>query len=130
MAEIQEVQADLLVVGADLATPPEASPAVAARTRRVEAAQAARLEAWIDRLQAETAPLTTFILPGGSAGAAALHVCRAVCRRAERRVIALAAAESMSPLVIVYLNRLSDLLFVLARWVNVREGAAEPTWSE
>jgi cob(I)alamin adenosyltransferase len=128
-AEIQGVQADLLVIGADLATPPEASAAAAARTRRVEAAQAARLEAWIDRLQAETAPLTTLILPGGAAGAAALHVCRTVCRRAERRVVALAAAESVNPQVIVYLNRLSDLLFVLARWVNAREGAAEPTWS-
>src|SRR6266849_3199393 len=90
-AEIQEVQADLLVIGADLATPPEAS-----------AAAAARMETWIDSLQAETAPLTTFILPGGAAGAAALHVCRAVCRRAERRVVALAAAEAVNPPVIVY----------------------------
>lgn len=125
-AEIQAVQAELLVIGADLATPPEAS--AAARARRIEAEQIARLEAWIDRLTAETAPLTTFILPGGSPAAAALHVCRTVCRRAERRVVALAAAESVNPQVIVYLNRLSDLLFALARWVNAREGAAEPAW--
>jgi cob(I)alamin adenosyltransferase len=122
------VQADLLVIGADLATPPDASAAAAARTRRVAAAHVTRLEEWIDRLAAETTPLTTFILPGGSPGAAALQVCRAVCRRAERRVVALAAAEPVSPQVVSYLNRLSDLLFTLARWVNAREGVAEPAW--
>lgn len=125
---LHRVQADLLVIGADLATPPDASAAAAARTQRIAAAQTGRLEAWIDRLDAETALLTTFVLPGGTAGAAALHVCRTVCRRAERRVVALSAAEPVNPEVVVYLNRLSDLLFVLARWVNAREGAAEPAW--
>jgi cob(I)alamin adenosyltransferase len=125
---LQGVQADLLVIGADLATPPDASAAAADRTRRVGEAQVTRLEEWIDRLDAQTTPLTTFILPGGSPAAAALQVCRAVCRRAERRVVALAAAEPVSPQVVVYLNRLSDLLFTLARWVNAREGVAEPVW--
>jgi cob(I)alamin adenosyltransferase len=125
---LQGVQADLMVIGADLATPPDASRAAAARTRRADMAHVARLEEWIDRLETETTPLTTFILPGGSPGAAALQVCRAVCRRAERRVVTLAAAEEVSPQIIAYLNRLSDLLFTLARWVNAREGVAEPTW--
>src|SRR5215212_1971659 len=69
--ELQSVQSDFLVIGADLATPAEASPAAAARTRRIEAAQVTRLEGWIDRFEGETAPLTTFILPGGAPGAAA-----------------------------------------------------------
>jgi cob(I)alamin adenosyltransferase len=127
-AELREVQGELFVLGADLATPPDAGAAAAARTRRVEAGQVERLEVWIDRLEAETTPLTSFILPGGSPGAAALHVCRAVCRRAERRLVTLAAAAPVNPLATAYLNRLSDLLFTLARWVNAREGVAEPTW--
>jgi cob(I)alamin adenosyltransferase len=127
-AELQGLQADLLVIGSDLATPPDATAAALSRLRRIEAAQVARLEAWIDRLDAETVPLTTFILPGGVAGAAALQVCRAVCRRAERRVVELAGAEPVNAQVIAYLNRLSDLLFTLARWVNAREGVAEPAW--
>jgi cob(I)alamin adenosyltransferase len=126
--ELREIQSDLLVVGADLATPLEATPAAAARTRRVEPEQIRRLEAWIDRWDAETAPLTQFILPGGAPGAAALHVCRAVCRRAERCAVRLSELEAVNPDVIVYLNRLSDLFFVLARWVNAREGVEEPAW--
>jgi cob(I)alamin adenosyltransferase len=125
---IQTLQAELLVIGADLSTPLDVSAAAAARTRRITAESVARLERWIDHLESETEPLTTFILPGGSTGAAALHVCRAVCRRAERHVVALAATEPISPQVIVYLNRLSDALFTLARWVNARQGVPEPTW--
>jgi cob(I)alamin adenosyltransferase len=87
-----------------------------------------RLETWIDTLDAELEPLSRFILPGGGAGAAALHACRAVCRRAERAAVRLAAEDPVNPEVIVYLNRLSDLLFVLARWVNAREGVEEPVW--
>lgn len=127
-AEIRALQAELLVLGADLATPEEATAAAAARIRRVDAAMTRRLEAWIDALDAELVPLTRFILPGGAPGAAALHVCRAVCRRAERAAVRLAAVELVNPEVIVYLNRLSDLLFVLARWVNAREGVEEPVW--
>jgi cob(I)alamin adenosyltransferase len=126
--ELREIQSDLMVAGADLATPPEATPAAAARTRRVTPEQIQRLEEWIDRWDAETTPLTQFILPGGAPGAAALHVCRATCRRAERCVVRLAGAESVNPQTIIYLNRLSDLLFVLARWANAREGVGEPVW--
>jgi cob(I)alamin adenosyltransferase len=127
-AEIRGLQSDLLVLGADLATPEDATAAAAARIRRVDAPMAERLEAWIDRLDREVAPLTRFILPGGAPGAAALHVARAVCRRAERAAVRLASEEPVNAHVIVYLNRLSDLLFVLARWVNAREGVEEPVW--
>ena len=75
------------------------------------------------------APLTQFVLPGGSPLAAALHHARTVCRRAERRVTALAAREPVSPHVVHWLNRLADLLFVMARWCNRRAGVAETTWS-
>jgi iron complex transport system substrate-binding protein len=126
--ELRAIQSDLFVLGADLATPADPAPAAAARARRVEPAQIERLEAWIDQYDAETAPLTHFILPGGAPGAAALHVCRGVCRRAERAVVRLAQADPVNPSALVYLNRLSDLLFVLARWVNAREGVAEPIW--
>jgi cob(I)alamin adenosyltransferase len=127
-AELRAIQSDLFVLGADLATPLHVSPKAAAHTRRVEPAQTRRLEEWIDRWDAETAPLAHFVLPGGSPGAAALHVCRSVCRRAERSVVRLAESESVNPEVVIYLNRLSDLLFVLARWVNAREGVEEPAW--
>jgi cob(I)alamin adenosyltransferase len=127
--DLQAIQGELLEIGADLATPLNANAAAISRTRRVTAQQAARLENWIDTLETGTAPLTTFILPGGSPGAAVLHVCRTVCRRAERRVVALSAVEGVNPQVIVYLNRLSDALFTLARWVNAREGVPEPAWN-
>ena len=121
------MQADLLVIGADLATPPDASPAAAARIRRLEPAQTARLEDLIDRLDAETPPLTTFILPGGSPGAAR---CTSADRVPPRRTTrgGLGCAEPVNPQVVIYLNRLSDLLFTLARWVNAREGVPEPAW--
>jgi cob(I)alamin adenosyltransferase len=90
------------------------------------------LEAAIDRFDAGLAPLKTFILPGGTRAAAALHLARTVCRRAERRVITLAAEtrEPISPLVVVYLNRLSDLLFVLARAANGAAGQADVEWQK
>jgi cob(I)alamin adenosyltransferase len=127
-AEIRALQSDLLLLGADLATPEDVTAAAAARVRRVDASMPRRLETWIDTLDAELEPLSRFILPGGGGAAAALHVCRAVCRRAERAAVRLVAEEPVNPEVIVYLNRLSDLLFVLARWVNAREGVEEPVW--
>jgi cob(I)alamin adenosyltransferase len=127
-AGIREVQRDLLALGADLATPPDASPGAAARAVRIAPGRAASLEEWIDRCEAENVPLTKFILPGGHPGAAALHLCRTVCRRAERAVVSLAATEEVNPAAVVYLNRLSDLLFVLARRVNRRSGVEEPQW--
>lgn len=126
--ELRSIQADLLTVGADLATSPTIDPKVASRTVRVSDSMSTRLEALIDRWGTEVEPLTRFILPGGSPGAAALHVCRVVCRRAERQVVRLAAEEDVNPAVVVYMNRLSDLLFVLARWVNARQGGKEAVW--
>jgi len=87
------------------------------------------LEQTIDRLESELPALTSFILPGGSPLAAELHRARTVCRRAERRVMALHQHEPIEPRLLIYLNRLADLLFVMARWCNRRAGVAETTWS-
>ena len=89
--------------------------------------QVARLEAAIDRLEAELPPLTHFILSGGCAAGAALHLARTVCRRVERRLVSL-GPETVEPHLLVYLNRLSDLLFVVARAVNHRAGVPETEW--
>ena len=124
--EMREIQSDLFTLGADLATPPDA--ATAAVAARISEDRVKRLETLIDRWEAEMAPLRNFILPGGSPGAAALQVCRAVCRRAERYVVRLSGSEPVNPQTIVYLNRLSDLFFVLSRWVNTRDGVPESIW--
>ena len=124
---LNELQNDLFDVGADLATKTD-GPA-REHIRPAAASDVARLEAWIDRLEAELAPLRQFVLPGGHPAAAALHVARTVVRRAERDVVALAQDEEVNSEAVVYLNRLSDLLFVAARIVNARNGVREPTWS-
>ena len=121
---LEKIQADMFVVGADLATPLDAKPVVP----RITSTHVAALEAAIDELEADLVPLKTFILPGGSPAGALLHVARTVTRRAERSVVALAETESVDTLVIVYLNRLSDLLFVAARWINQATGAGEVAW--
>jgi cob(I)alamin adenosyltransferase len=95
---------------------------------RIDDARIAQLERAIDAGEDELEPLKAFILPGGTPKAAALHVARTVCRRAERRVVHLQETVELPPLVTVYLNRLSDLLFVLARVANRRAGAGEVTW--
>jgi cob(I)alamin adenosyltransferase len=125
-ASLDAIQQDLLALGARLADPAER---IAHGVTKVDitAATIERLEQLIDRLDAETPPLRRFILPGGSPGGASLHVARTVCRRAERRVVALGPA-AVDPMVIVYLNRLSDLLFVMARAVNHRAGVPEVEW--
>jgi cob(I)alamin adenosyltransferase len=111
------VQNDLFDVGADLSTPvsPERP-----RARRISEAYVARLEAWCDEFNADLRPLDSFILPGGTPAAALLHLARTICRRAERRAWALVEhePERTNPLVLTYLNRLSDLLFILARVAN------------
>jgi cob(I)alamin adenosyltransferase len=119
------IQRDLMAVGARLADP---RARIAARVEKValDETAVARLERTIDALDAALPPLTAFVLPSGTPAAAGLHVARAVCRRAERRVVALAGP--VDPLVIVYLNRLSDLLFTMARAVNHRAGAVETPW--
>jgi cob(I)alamin adenosyltransferase len=114
---VRGIQNDLFDVGADLCVPPPADETPGARLR-VRPEQAERLEHAIDRLNAALSPLTSFVLPGGSVAAAWAHLARTVCRRAERDVVTLARAETVNPAVVVYLNRLSDLLFVLARVYN------------
>ena len=124
-AELDEIQSALFDVGAELAT---VQGVLGAAPARVSAAAIATLEAWIDRFEADLPPLRNFILPGGSALAAQFQLARTVCRRAERRVVALAGAEAVAADVVRYLNRLADLLFVMARHANHRAGIAEVEW--
>ena len=123
---LRGVQNDLFDVGADLCVPPAADEGPGQRLR-VRPEQAARLEAAIDRINEALAPLTSFVLPGGRPGAAWCHLARTVCRRAERDVVSLSQGEAVNPQVIVYLNRLSDLLFVLARAYNGK-GQEDVLW--
>lgn len=122
------VQRDLFALGAMLATPDLEKMKEQLEKARISDARVAQLEQAIDDGEAELEPLRAFILPGGTAKAAALHVARTVCRRAERAVIHLQRDTEVPQIVIVYLNRLSDLLFVLARVANKRAGAGEVTW--
>lgn len=96
---------------------------------QIEARHVSQLEAWIDELNEIVGPLENFILPGGSLGAAQLHVARTVCRRAERKVLTLAQEEPIGGQVLPYLNRLSDLLFVMARYENKQRERSEPLWN-
>ena len=125
---LANIQNDLFDLGADLATPddggkPDHEPL------RVVPAQVARIETDIDRLNAELQPLRSFVLPGGSGAAAALHLARTICRRAERAMVALAAQEpdKVGEAALHYVNRLSDFLFVASRWVNDK-GEADVLW--
>lgn len=120
---VRSVQNDLFDVGADLCVPPKEGE----QCLRVTVAQVERLEAAIDRLNARLQPLTSFVLPGGSAAAAWCHLARTVCRRAERAVVTLTRAEPVNPQLLAYLNRLSDLLFVLARVAN-GDGKDDVLW--
>jgi cob(I)alamin adenosyltransferase len=95
---------------------------------RIEERHVTALEKTMDTLTEQIAPLENFVLPGGAAGAAALHVARTVCRRAERRVIALSRIEPIGPKTVVYLNRLSDALFVMARYENAKRGVPDVLW--
>lgn len=122
---LERVQNDLFDLGADLATPD--SPDLKFTPLRIQASQVDRLEAEVDQLNADLSALTSFILPGGTPAAAHLHVARAVARRAEREIVALAAVETISPETIKFANRLSDLLFVAARWANDK-GKADLLW--
>ena len=124
---LHKVQNDLFNLGADLATPMKVKNDY---ITRIQSKDSERLEKWIDELDAELPALTNFILPGGHPSAAYLHLARNVCRRAERLTVGLSHKESISSEVLIYLNRLSDLLFVLARWINLREGTAEIKWEK
>jgi cob(I)alamin adenosyltransferase len=121
------VQRDLFALGALLATPDREKLKRHLDKASIDERRISDLEHAIDEGDAELEPLKSFIVPGGTPKAAALHLARTICRRAERRVIAL-SDEGIPPIVIVYLNRLSDLLFTLARVANRRAGAGEVTW--
>ncbi len=122
------VQRDLFAIGALLATPDPVKMREHLEKARIDDARIAQLEHTIDEGEAELLPLRAFILPGGTRKAATLHVARTVCRRAERRLVHLAHDVELPPLAAIYLNRLSDLLFVLARVATRRAGAGEVTW--
>jgi cob(I)alamin adenosyltransferase len=123
---LRSIQNDLFDVGADLCRPQPAEE-MPGQALRLQPGQADRLERAIDRLNAGLAPLRSFILPGGQPAAAWCHLARTVCRRAERDVLSLAQTEAINPQIIVYLNRLSDLLFVLARVYN-HQGQDDVLW--
>ena len=124
---VQRLQRGLFEVGAYLATP-EARHRDATGVHEPGDAAVAALEARIDGFEAELPPLERFVLPGGAPSAAAFHLARTVCRRAERRTVALDRVESLAPSAVRYLNRLSDLLFVLARVANQRAGVPDVAW--
>lgn len=124
-AELAAIQSALFQLGAELATRDESA---LQKLSRVADDQVTELERLIDRLERDLAPLANFILPGGSPPGSQLHFARTVCRRAERRVTALAQNESVDPRLVRYLNRLGDLLFVMARWRNHHAGVAETMW--
>jgi len=122
------IQRDLFAIGALLATPNRDKMALHLQKARIDETRIGELERAIDEGESELEPLMAFIIPGGTPKAAALHVARTVCRRAERHVVRLQHEVELPPVAIVYLNRLSDLLFTLARVANRRAGTGEVTW--
>lgn len=122
--KLSHIQNRLFVVGSDLATPSGVEPAIP----RVTEADIEQLEEWIDEMEAELAPLKQFIVPGGSQAAAFLHLARTVCRRAERWAVLLAREEPTSQAAAIFLNRLSDFLFVAARTANRLAGIGDIPW--
>ena len=121
---LQEVQETLFILGADLATPSDAKPVVP----RITASHIEDIEERIDSFDAELPPIKNFVLPGGTPAAATLHTARTTCRRAERLVVQASASTPVNKEAMAYLNRLSDLLFVLARWANRQAGVREDVW--
>jgi cob(I)alamin adenosyltransferase len=125
---LERIQRDLFTMGAELATPESALLGKVLPGNPIGEPEILALEGVIDAREAELDPLTNFILPGGTLKAAALHVSRTVCRRAERAVVSLARGARVSPAIVKYLNRLSDLLFVLARAANAAGGRPDVKW--
>lgn len=125
---LSTIQPELFVLGAELATAPGKEDKLARSMPLLDADASARLERWIDQAEEGLPPLTSFVLPGGSESATYMHLARTVCRRAERRVLVIDEPKARGELVI-YLNRLSDLLFVLARRENHERGVADVPWA-
>jgi cob(I)alamin adenosyltransferase len=127
---LTRVQQDLFSLGAALATPGSDDGSAKASVPPLPAQRIEEMEIWIDEATMESPELRSFILPGGSRGAAALHLARTVCRRAERAVVRMTEGESSDPTVVKYLNRLSDLLFAMARLENARLGVPDVLWEK
>lgn len=126
-AMLARIQNDLFDLGADICMPPKPGE-TEERALRITPGQVKRLEREIDAMNADLEPLRSFVLPGGAPAAAHLHLARAVVRRAEREGWALASAETVGADALHYLNRLSDHLFVMARWINLKTGAGDVLW--
>lgn len=124
-ALLKQIQNRLFNLGADLATTASRPLAV-----RLEGSEIQEMEKAIDLMDARMPELRTFILPGGTEGAAWLHICRGICRRAERSVVRLQETAPLNPLLVIFLNRLSDLLFMMARLENFEAGLTDPTWQK
>ncbi len=131
VGRLERVQHDLFAIGAVLATaPPEEGRPRPKGLPRLPTERIEEMERWIDQATEELPELRAFVLPGGSPGAAALHLARTVCRRAERAVVQLATREEVDENVVVYLNRLSDLFFTFARLSNHRSGTPDVEWAK
>jgi len=126
--ELEAIQRDLFSIGGQLATPDPEKVRAALEKAMLSSSRIEELESAIDAAEAELPPLRAFVLPAGTPKAAALHLARTVCRRAERSVVTLARSEDVPELFLIYLNRLSDYLFTLARLANFRAGRGEVPW--
>jgi cob(I)alamin adenosyltransferase len=124
---LEQLQNQLFVLGADLATPMDT---VSPKIQRIQQDHIQNLEKIIDQIETQLKPLQSFILPGGQLVGSQMHLARTVCRRAERLVDALGRKEDIGKFLLVYLNRLADLLFVLARYANILAGTAETKWND
>lgn len=130
--QLKKIQFDLFTVGSESATPTDKLTLANGKSRlslMISETEIEELEQWMDEFEAALEPLQYFILPGGGKGATSLHICRTVCRRAERSLVFLNEHEEVRPELIKYLNRLSDYLFVLARYVSKIQGEPEEYWN-
>ena len=130
--QLKKIQFDLFTVGSESATPTDKLMLANGKSRlslMISEMEIEELEQWMDEFEASLEPLQYFILPGGGKGATSLHICRTVCRRAERSLVFLNGHEEVRPELIKYLNRLSDYLFVLARYVSKIQGEQEEYWN-
>jgi cob(I)alamin adenosyltransferase len=125
-AIIAQLQSRLFDIGADLATPEESKHE--SKVKRISDEQIAESERWIDEIDAGNQPMNTFVMPGGTELAARLHLARTICRRAERAIVCLQRDETITPGVLIYINRVSDLLFAMARRANAESGVADVPW--
>ena len=132
LSQLQKIQFDLFTVGSEAATPTDKLILANGKNRldlMISEKEISELELWMDDLDAELEPLQFFILPSGGKAAASVHVCRTVCRRAERAMVYLNETEEVRPELIKYLNRLSDYLFILARYISKISGEKEEYWN-